>query len=155
MRLEGRGGVMNEELNRELSGLKSGMGNLTTEVRNDIGNLRTEVGGIKSDLGNLRMEVGGIKSDLGNLRMEVGGIKSDLGKLTTLALNTAMAVSRQAGDIADLKRDMVTKDDFSTLMGRIDGFAGMLQDSRWDWGKQKVRLDEHEQRISALEAKRA
>ena len=141
MRLEGRGGVMNEELNRELSGLKSGMGNLTTEVRNDIGNLRTEVGGIKSDLGNLRMEV--------------GGIKSDLGKLTTLALNTAMAVSRQAGDIADLKRDMVTKDDFSTLMGRIDGFAGMLQDSRWDWGKQKVRLDEHEQRISALEAKRA
>ncbi|MDO8756650.1 MAG: hypothetical protein Q7J64_01445 [Elusimicrobiota bacterium] len=54
-----------------------------------------------------------------------------------------------------MKRALCTKDDFSMLMKRMGGFADMLQDSRWDWGKEKVRLDEHEKRISSLEAKRA
>lgn len=89
------------------------------------------------------------------MKRELSGLKGDVGNLTTLARNTSMALSRLIGDIADMKRDMATKDDFSMIMKRMDGFADMLQDSRWDWGKQKVRLDDHEKRITALEAKRA
>ena len=89
------------------------------------------------------------------MKRDLSGLKNDVGNLTTLARNTSKALSRLIRDIADLRRDMSTKDDFSTLMKRMDGFADMLQDSRWDWGKQKVRLDEHEKRITTLEAKRS
>ena len=87
------------------------------------------------------------------MKRELSGLKSDVGNLAILARNTSKALSRLIGDIADMKRDISTKDDFSTLMKRMDGFSDMLQDSRWDWGKQKVRLDEHERRITTLEAK--
>ncbi len=88
------------------------------------------------------------------MKREWSGLKNDVGNLMTLARNTSKALSCLIGDIADMKRGMSTKDDFSTLMKRMDGFADMLQDSRWDWGKQKVRLDEHEKRIATLEARR-
>ncbi len=89
------------------------------------------------------------------MKRELSGLKSDVGNLTTLARNTSKALSRLIGDIIDIKRDMATKDDISSLVKRMDGFTDLLQDSRWDWGRQKVRLDEHEKRIATLEAKRA
>ena len=132
---------MSEEMKRELSSLKD-----------DVSVLRTDVSVLKTDVNVLKTDVSVLKTD-------VGGIKSDVGNLTSLARNTAKALSCLIGDIAemkrDMKRDMCTKADFSTLVTRMDGFADMLQDSRWDWGKQKVRLDEHEKRITILEAKRA
>lgn len=110
-------------------------------------------GGIMS--AEMKRELSGLKSDVAGLKSDVGGLKKDVSNLTTMARNTSVALARLIRDISDMKRDMVTKDHYSMLMKRMDGFADMLQDSRWDWGKQKVRLDEHEKRISTLEAKRA
>ena len=92
---------------------------------------------------------------MSEMKREMSGLKGDVGTLTAVARNTAKALSRLIGDIADMKRDMATKDDISTVVKRMDGFTDMLQDSRWDWGKQKVRLDDHEKRIALLEVKRA
>ena len=102
----------------------------------------------------MKQELGGLKNDLARVKADVSGLKADVIDLKVLARNTAKSVSRLTGDVADMKRDMMTKDHFSLLMKRMDGFADMFQESRWDWGKQKVRLDQHEKRISALESKR-
>jgi len=117
--------------------------------------MRKEMSGIKSDVGNLQKDMGVLKNDVRVLKSDVGVIKSDVVNLSTVARNISMALSRLIGDIADMKRSMASKADISMLVKRMDGFADMLHDSRWDWGKQKVRLDEHEKRISTLEAKRA
>lgn len=128
---------MSEEMKREMKGLKSAVSAL-------------EIG-----FGGLRSDVDGLKKDVSGLKNDVSGLKSDVGNLATLARNSSVILARLVGDFGDMKRDVATKDDISMIMKRIDGFADMLQDSRWDWGKQKVRLDDHEKRISALETKRA
>lgn len=144
MWLEGQGGTMSEEMKREMKGLKSAVSAL------EIG-----FGGLRSDVDGLKKDVSGLKNDVSGLKSDVSGLKSDVGNLATLARNSSVILARLVGDFADMKRNMATKDDISMIMKRIDGFADMLQDSRWDWGKQKVRLDDHEKRISALETKRA
>lgn len=89
------------------------------------------------------------------MKQDVQKLKTDVAELRGTDRRIALTLTRIEGKVDGVKRDMVTRDDFSTLMKRMDGFSGMLQDSRWDWGKQKVRLDEHERRISSLETKRA
>ncbi len=66
----------------------------------------------------------------------------------------AMAVeqARARGDIEELKRDMVTRSEFHSVMNlvltRLDGIAGSLADMRYDMAKQNHRLDDLEARPS-------
>ena len=46
---------------------------------------------------------------------------------------------------------MVTRDEFHS---RMDAFSGRVYDQDYSTAKNRVRLDEHEKRIAALEAKR-
>ena len=68
----------------------------------------------------------------------------------------AITVANHTAELADirgyLKDKMVTRDEFHS---RMDGFAARVYDQDYSTAKNRTRLDEHEQRISALEAKRA
>jgi len=67
---------------------------------------------------------------MSEMKREMSGLKSDVTTLTAVARNTAKALSRLIGDIADMKREMATKDDISTLVKRMDAFTDMLEVKR-------------------------
>jgi uncharacterized phage infection (PIP) family protein YhgE len=131
------GAVMSEEMKQKLSGLE------------------TKVDALIMDVDVLKTDVGVLKTDVGVLKTDMGTVKSDVIDLKAITRNIAVLTAQVIGDMAEMKRNMATRDDISMLVKRMDGFVDILQDSRWDWGKQKVRLDDHEKRISVLEAKRA
>lgn len=64
------------------------------------------------------------------MKRELNGLKSDIGNLSIMARNTAKVLARLVGDIADMKRDMATKSDISTLMKRMYGFTDILESKR-------------------------
>ena len=135
---------MNDDMKRELDGLKS-----------DLSGVKTDVSVLKADLSAVKTDVAVLKTDVSVIKTDVSGLKSDVSDLKDIYRGLAKSVARLTGDFVDFKREVMTKNEFSVLMKRMDGFTDILQDSRWDWGKQKVRLDDHEKRISKLEAKRA
>lgn len=61
-------------------------------------------------------------------------------------------LAKISGDIAEMKQAMATKDDISLLNRRMDGFAGLLEDSRIRWAVHADVLVRHDARITRLEA---
>jgi len=66
-----------------------------------------------------------------------------------------VAVARMTGDMADIKANMATKADISTLNARMDGFAGLLEDSRRRWAVRSDTLSRHDERLNKLEKRRS
>ena len=64
-----------------------------------------------------------------------------------------------AGDLADLKgfimKNMATKDDISALNARMDGFSGLLEDSRYRWAVHSDTLTSHDARLRKLESRKS
>jgi archaellum component FlaC len=50
-------------------------------LREEIGDLRSEVGGIHAGIGDLRSEIDGLHAGIGDLRSEVGGLHAGIGDL--------------------------------------------------------------------------
>jgi chromosome segregation ATPase len=48
-------------------------------LREEIGDLRSEVGGIHAGIGDLRSEIDGLHAGIGDLRSEVGGLHAGIG----------------------------------------------------------------------------
>ena len=75
-----------------------------------------------------------------------------------------VGVARMQGDIAELRAEVVTREEFRAAFGQmmsgIDAQTRLLEDMRHRWAVQSgalvdqhKRLDEHEKRISALESR--
>lgn len=90
---------------------------------------------------DMKRDIQKLKSDVADLRMTNKQIVSTLLKLDD-KLETVIG-------------RMATKDDISSLVGRMDAFTGTLEDSQFDWAKHQVRLDNHQKRLTRLEARRA
>lgn len=68
----------------------------------------------------------------------------------------AITLAHHTAELADIrghiKEKMVTREEFHS---RMDGFAGRVADFDYSSAKNRSRLDEHEERIRALENKTA
>lgn len=70
---------------------------------------------------------------------------------------TMRALARLEGAFAELKdymmANMATKKDISNLNERMDGFSGLLLDSRHRWAVHADALAQHDERLKKLETK--
>lgn len=71
----------------------------------------------------MRQELNGVKTEIKSLGAKVGGLEAASRRMM-------LAVAQMRGDMADIRANMATKADISALNARMDGFAGLLEDSR-------------------------
>lgn len=93
-------------------------------------------------------------SEMRQLKADVLELKAATRSLQDMMSRTMIAVAQMTGDIADIKRNMATKEEVSRLTGQIEGLAHKV-DERLDWAKHQVRTDDHEARLKRLEGGRA
>lgn len=98
----------------------------------------------------VRTEIAGVAERLDGHDRRFDGVDKTIRSI-------AVEQARARGDIEWLKDNMVTRTEYKAgmdlILGKLDGIAGKLEDSRYDSAKNLVRLDEHERRIKALETK--
>jgi hypothetical protein len=84
-------------------------------------------------------------------------VENSMAELRAMFRRTMVTVARMKGDMAEikdyLKSNVATKDDISALNGRMDGFSGLLLDSRQRWAAHADTLNQHHERIAKLEAR--
>jgi hypothetical protein len=97
----------------------------------------------------------GMRAELNGVKAEVKVLGARVGGLEEASRRMMVAVARMAGDIADIKANMATKTDISALNARMDGFSGLLEDSRMRWAVHADTLARHEARIARLERRRS
>jgi hypothetical protein len=69
---------------------------------------------------------------------------------------TMINIARMDGNIHEMNRSiatMATKDDISGLNTRMDGFSGLLLDSRQRWAVHADTLTQHNERLTKLESR--
>lgn len=107
----------------------------------------------KEEFGTLRGEFGTLRDEFGALRGEFGALRAELREMLRPIMITLANHSAELADIRGYMKDkMVTRDEFHS---RMDAFTGRVDDSDYSSAKNRDRLDDHERRISSLEAKRA
>lgn len=92
------------------------------------------------------------------MKRELNAVKARLGHVETKLDRTMITVARMAGEISEIKHDLATKvatkDDISMLKKSIDAFAGRQQVRDFQWSKHQFLLDDHDKRLTRLEARR-
>jgi len=98
-----------------------------------------------------------MRQDIQDIKSTLATHAETLASHSQLLHNVLVEQARARGDIEWLKENMVTRGEYKAgmdqLLGKLDGIAGKIEDSRYDSAKNLVRLDEHERRIRALETK--
>jgi predicted nucleic acid-binding Zn-ribbon protein len=92
------------------------------------------------------------------MRREIDGMKSEMTDLKAMFRRTMLVVARMEGKIDSIEHgmsSMATKDDISALNARMDGFSGLLLDSRQRWAVHADTLKQHHDRLTKLEQRRA
>jgi len=117
-------------------------------MRRDISELTRAV---ESTNAALRQAVEGLNATnakLDNTNAELGATNSKLNR-------TMITVAQLVGGMADMKQylseNMATKKDMSDLNSRMDGFSGLLLDSRHRWSIHAETLTQHDERLKTLE----
>jgi hypothetical protein len=91
--------------------------------------------------------------DASNARLDA--TNADLGTTNSKLGRTMITVAQLVGSMADMKQyltdNMATKKDMSDLNSRMDGFSGLLLDSRHRWAIHADTLYTHDERLKKLE----
>jgi hypothetical protein len=112
--------------------------------------MRRELDGVKSEVKGL----GAAVHALGN---RVDSLGDRVGSLEEASHRMMVAVAKMTGDMADIKAamgNMATKADISALNARMDGFSGLLEDSRRRLAVHSDILLRPNERLSKLERRR-
>jgi hypothetical protein len=98
---------------------------------------------------------GGTMSE--TMRKELDAVKNEMSDMKSVLRRVVVLSSQMKGDIAEikdyLKENMATKADMSALNERMDGFSGLLLDSRQRWAVHADTLKQHDGRLTALETR--
>jgi hypothetical protein len=82
-------------------------------------------------------------------------VENSMTELRAMFRRTMVTVAQMKGDIARitdyLENNVATKADISALNGRMDGFSGLLLDSRQRWAVHADTLNQRRERSSMLE----
>jgi len=130
------------------------------QLKGDVEHLKDDVSLLKDDVGHLKNDVSLLKTDVGLLKDEFRAFRSEFGsfriEIREMFRPVMITLAHHTAELADIrgyvKDKLVTREEFHS---RMDGFAGRVDDSDYSSAKNRVRLDEHEKRISALESRRA
>jgi cob(I)alamin adenosyltransferase len=91
------------------------------------------------------------------MQRELSAVKTDMADLKGMMRRIMMSVAKLAGEVSDLKdylkENMATKSDISALNKRMDGFSGLLEESRLRWAVHSDTLARHDARLTKLERK--
>lgn len=114
-------------------------------------------GAMQQQFDGMKAEFSGVKQRLGDVELRLDKVEHRLTTVEATLHNVVVEQARARGDIEWLKGNMLTRDEFRTafgvIIGHLEGLAGKFEDSRYSSAKNAERLDEHEKRIAALEAK--
>ena len=94
-----------------------------------------------------------MKREISELKESVARIDSTVARMDATMNRVVISVAQLTGHMAGMKRDMSTKQDISGLNSRMDGFAGLLIDSRQRWAVHADTLVRHDERLTKLETK--
>lgn len=98
---------------------------------------------------------GSLRQELNDLKAQVIDLSAQVCTLEEASRRFMIAVAKMTGDMADIKANMATKGDISSLNARMDGFAGLLEDSRRRWAVHADVLARHDERLNKLEKRRS
>ena len=94
-----------------------------------------------------------------NMRRELNELKETVASTNSMLNRTMISVAQLVGSMADMRQylaeNMATKQDISHLSSRMDGFSGLLLDSRHRWAVHAETLADHDERIKKLETPKA
>ena len=104
---------------------------------------------------DMRREMDGLKAAVEKTNALIEGMGARFDKLDAKVDRTIVTVSQLVGSVYELDRKvsgmeikMVTRDEFHS---RMDGFAGLAEDSRQRWAVHANTLVEHDKRLKKLE----
>lgn len=153
---------MSETMRRELNDLKKTVAGTNAAVSE----LKGEMSGLKGAVSELKGEVSELRGTVKDLGMTVAGIAASLERTNStldrsngMLNRTMISVAQLSGDMAEVKHELATnvatKKDFSDLNARMDGFSGLLLDSRHRWAVHAETLSAHDARLKKLESPQA
>ncbi len=102
---------------------------------------------------SMRREINGLKDSVSELKATTAELKTTTARLDATLNRVMITVAKIDGNMTEMRRDMATKQDISLLNERMDGFSGLLLDSRHRWAVHANTLVEHDERLKALEKK--
>jgi len=121
---------------------------MTEDMSRDIRELKQAV---ESTNAALRQAVEGLNAT--NARLD--STNAELGTTNSKLNRTMISVAGLVGEMTELKEylaeNMATKKDMSDLNSRMDGFSGLLLDSRHRWAVHAETLSAHAERLKKLE----
>ncbi len=119
--------------------------------------MRQDNDGIKATLTNHTMTLHTVVQDIDGIKVTLAGHTDRLGSVEHILRKVVVEQAHARGDIEWLKENTVTRTEYRAgmdqILGKLDGIAGKIEDSRYGSAKNLDRLDEHERRIRALETK--
>jgi chromosome segregation ATPase len=128
---------------------------MSDDMERDIRELKQEVEGNSAALRQVieGLNAASARFDASNARLDA--TNAELHSTNSKLKRTMISVAGLAGDMADMKgylsENMATRKDMSDLNARMDGFSGLLLDSRHRWAVHAETLSEHDSRLKKLE----
>jgi hypothetical protein len=131
---------LRSELGEQIGSVRAEIGGVRAELGEQIGNVRAEIGSVRADLGE---QIGSVRADLGE---QIGSVRADLGDVRTDLGDKIDRVWTDLGaEIRDVKRhaDVVAEGLRGEIRLVAEGVAGL--DERFTDEFVKVRAEMHEQ----------
>lgn len=105
----------------------------------------------------MRRELNDLKKTVASTNETLASTNKTLASTNATLHRVVVSVAQLTGDFAEFKNfvlaNMATKNDISLLNERMDGFSGLLLDSRHRWAVHAETLSSHDERLKKLENK--
>ncbi|MBI2384399.1 MAG: hypothetical protein HYV14_00140 [Elusimicrobia bacterium] len=138
-------------MSRDISELKQAVESTNAALRQAVEGLNAA----NARLDNTNADLGKTNAKLDSTNAELGKTNAELGNTNSRLNRTMISVAGLVGEMAELKEylaeNMATKKDMSDLNSRMDGFSGLLLDSRHRWAVHAETLTNHDERLKKLE----
>jgi polyhydroxyalkanoate synthesis regulator phasin len=128
-------------------------------MRGDIATMRDDITAVmRSDIAAVRDDItSAMRGDIVAMRGDIVAMRDDIAAAMREQLRPIVAtLAHHTAELADIrghiKDKLVTRGEFHS---RMDAYAGLVGDFEYSSAKNLSRLDEHEERIKALEDKSA
>ena len=139
--------AISEMMDEKLSGIKEDV----RELKEDVGILKEEVSELKEDVGILKEEVSELKEDVGILKEEVSELKEDFEILKEDVEILKEDVGILKGEVCELKGDVsALKEDNVNIWKELSGMKGQLTDLQSVQVETNAKLDLMEAEVRGM-----